>query len=269
MVKKSKLFNLIDSHCHLDFEKLSNDLDQVLDRANNQGVSEIITICTTLTNIDKIEKITNKYDYIWHTAGIHPHEASRDPFATNNQKLLNVCANKKCVGIGEAGLDYYYDFSTKRDQLNCFEMQINASQSIDKPIVIHSRDADKDMEDIIVSNYKLSKFRGVLHCFTGSKELARAALDIGFYISFSGILTFKNSTLLQEIASYIPSDRFLIETDSPYLSPVPFRGKTNEPKNTFYIAKFISKLRGVSFETIAQQSRGNTLKLFNNLRTNL
>tara|TARA_Y100001960_G_C14592291_1_gene786322 strand:- start:37 stop:846 length:810 start_codon:yes stop_codon:yes gene_type:complete len=269
MAKDSKNFNLIDSHCHLDFEELYSDLDQVLYRANNQGVSEIITICTTLTNIDKIEKITRKYKYIWHTAGIHPHEASRDPFATNIEKLLIVCSNKKCVGIGEAGLDYYYDFSPKKDQLKCFEMQINASQYIDKPIVIHSRDADKDMEDIIVSNYKLSKFRGVLHCFTGSKELARAALDIGFYISFSGILTFKNSTLLQEIASYIPSDRFLIETDSPYLSPVPFRGKTNEPKNTFYIAEYISKLRGGSFNAIAQQSRDNTLKLFNNLRTNL
>ena len=178
------------------------------------------------------------------------------------------CLEKKCVGVGEAGLDYYYDFSSKKDQLNCFETQINVSQTINKPIVIHSRDADKDMEEILTSKFNENPFNGVLHCFTGSKKLAKAALDIGFYISFSGIVTFKNSKEIQEIASYVPSDRYLIETDAPFLSPVPFRGKTNEPKNTYFIAEYISELRNISLDMVANQTRDNTLSLFSNMRQN-
>ena len=259
---------LIDSHCHLDYEQLYDDLDDIIYRANQNKVTEFITIGTTLKGINKIKAISKKYKFIWHTAGIHPHKAGIDEFSTDFEKIKKYCLDKKCVGVGEAGLDYYYDFSTKKDQLNCFETQINVSQTINKPIVIHSRDADKDMEEILTSNYNENPFNGVLHCFTGSKKLAKAALDLGFYISFSGIVTFKNSKELQDIASYIPTDRYLIETDAPFLSPVPFRGKINEPKNTYYVAEFISKLRNISLDMVANQTRDNTLSLFGNMRTN-
>ena len=261
-------FKLIDSHCHLDYEQLYDDLDDIIYRANQNKVTEFITIGTTLTGINKIKAISKKYKFIWHTAGIHPHKAGIDEFSTDFEKIKKYCLDKKCVGVGEAGLDYYYDFSPKKDQLNCFETQINVSQTINKPIVIHSRDADKDMEEILTSNYNENSFNGVLHCFTGSKKLAKAALDLGFYISFSGIVTFKNSKEIQDIASYIPADRYLIETDAPFLSPVPFRGKINEPKNTYYVAEFISKLRNISLDMVANQTRDNTLSLFDNMRTN-
>ena len=259
---------LIDSHCHLDYEQIYDDLDNIIYRANQNKVTEFISICTTLSGIKKIEDISKRYDFIWHTAGIHPHKAGIDEFSTNFEKIKKYCLEKKCVGVGEAGLDYYYDFSSKKDQLNCFETQINVSQTINKPIVIHSRDADKDMEEILTSNYSEKPFNGVLHCFTGSKKLAKAALDIGFYISFSGIVTFKNSKEIQEIASYVPSDRYLIETDAPFLSPVPFRGKKNEPKNTYFVAEYISKLRNISLDMVANQTRDNTLSLFSNMRQN-
>ena len=224
-MKDFQKIELIDSHCHLDYEQLYDDLDNIIDRAKQNKVTEFISICTTLTEIKKIEEMSKRYEFIWHTAGIHPHKAGVDEFSTNFEKIKKSCLEHKCVGVGEAGLDYYYDFSSKKDQLNCFETQINVSQTINKPIVIHSREADKDMEEILISHYNENAFNGVLHCFTGSKKLAKAALDIGFYISFSGIVTFKNSKEIQEIATYVPSDRYLIETDAPFLSPVPFRGK--------------------------------------------
>ena len=267
-MKEFQKIELIDSHCHLDYEKLYDDLDNIIHRAKLNKVTELISICTTLTGLTKLEGISKKYNFIWHTAGIHPHKAGTDKFSTNFEKIKKSCLEKKCVGVGEAGLDYYYDFSSKKDQLNCFETQINVSQTINKPIVIHSRDADKDMEEILISHYKENPFNGVLHCFTGSKKLAKAALDIGFFISFSGIVTFKNSKEIQEIASYVPSDRYLIETDAPFLSPVPFRGKTNEPKNTYFVAEFISNLRNIPLDVVANQTRDNTLSLFSNMRPN-
>ena len=267
-MKDFKKIELIDSHCHLDYEQLYDDLDNIIDRAKQNKVTEFISICTTLTEIKKIEEMSKRYEFIWHTAGIHPHKAGVDEFSTNFEKIKKSCLEHKCVGVGEAGLDYYYDFSSKKDQLNCFETQINVSQTINKPIVIHSREADKDMEEILISHYNENAFNGVLHCFTGSKKLAKAALDIGLFISFSGIITFKNSKDIQEIASYVPSDRYLIETDSPFLSPVPFRGKTNEPKNTYFVAEYISKLRNISLDMVANQTRDNTLSLFTTMRPN-
>ena len=259
-------YSLIDSHCHLDYEKLYLELDNVIMRSKEHHVSEMVSICTTLDDIKKIELISKKYDFIWHTAGVHHHKASIDKLSYNLDEIKKNCQNEKCVGVGEAGLDYYYDFSLKKDQRKSFETQINVSQSLDLPIVVHSRDADKDMQELLVSNYSEKLFKGVLHCFTGGKQLAKSALDIGFYISFSGIVTFKNSHELQEIASYVPSDRYLIETDSPFLSPVPFRGKTNEPKNTYFIAECISRLRNTTLQNVAYETRRNTLNLFNKMR---
>ena len=267
-MNKLQNINLIDSHCHLDYEQVYDNLDNIIYRANQNKVTDFISICTTLKGLKKIKEISKKYKFIWHTAGVHPHKAGIDKFSTDFKKIKKLCLEKKCVGVGEAGLDYYYDFSSKKDQLNCFETQINVSQTINKPIVIHSRDADKDMEEILTSKFNENPFNGVLHCFTGSKKLAKAALDIGFYISFSGIVTFKNSKEIQEIASYVPSDRYLIETDAPFLSPVPFRGKTNEPKNTYFVAEFISNLRKISLDMVANQTRDNTLSLFSNMRQN-
>ena len=256
----------IDSHCHLDYEQLSVDLQSIIKRAKEFNVSKLITICTSLEEIKKIEEISSKYNFIWHTAGIHPHKAVIDKFAKDFDTINKNCEHNKCVGVGEAGLDYYYNSAPKKDQMDSFETQINVSQKIRKPIVIHSRDADKDMEEILISKYKDKSFDGVLHCFTGSKKLAKAALDIGLYISFSGIVTFKNSNKLQEIATYVPSDRYLIETDSPFLSPVPFRGETNEPKNVYFIAKFVADLRKISIDLVSKQTYQNTLNLFSNIR---
>ena len=258
--------SLIDSHCHLDYEQLYSELDKVIMRSKEHHVSEMVSICTTLDDIKKIELITKKYNFIWHTAGVHPHKASTDKFSSNFDEIKKYCLKEKCVGVGEAGLDYYYDFSSKQDQKKSFLTQINVSQSLNLPIVVHSRDADKDMQEFLVSNYSEKSFKGVLHCFTGGKELAKSALDIGFYISFSGIVTFKNSHELQEIASYVPSDRYLVETDSPFLSPVPFRGKTNEPKNTYFVAECISKLRNTTLENVAYETSQNAITLFNKMR---
>ena len=258
--------NLIDSHCHLDFEGLYNNLDEKIEHANNLGVKSLITIATKSEYYDKVIKISKKFDNVWFAIGVHPHQASEDPLAQDKDQIKAYLNHKKCVAVGEAGLDYYYNHASKTDQMKCFKMQISIAQETNKPIIIHSRDADKDMSKIIVEEFKKKPFRGVLHCFTGGEELAKKALDIGFYISFSGIITFKNSQKLQEIAKKVPSDKYLIETDSPFLSPVPFRGKMNEPKNVYYIAKFLSSIRNIPIEQLSLETTNNTLDLFNLMR---
>ena len=258
-----KNFKLIDSHCHLDFEELYNNIDEVIQNANNLGVRSIITIATKSSNFEKVKKISEKFENVWFSIGIHPHQASVDPYAQNKKYILESLNHNKCIAIGETGLDYFYNYSSKKDQIDCFKMQISIAQETQKPIIIHSRDADDDMSKILLEEFNKKPFKGVLHCFTGGDRLAKNALDIGFYISFSGIITFKNSQYLQEIFLNVPYDKYLIETDSPYLSPIPYRGKLNEPKNVYYIAKFLSSIRNISIEQIALETTKNTLDLFN------
>ena len=265
---KNIKIRLIDSHCHLDYKELVSDIPKVIKNAKNLGVEKYLTICTRIGNLPNLKKIADNYHDIWFTAGIHPHEASNDPFSFDSDKLKQSFLHKKCVAIGEAGLDFHYDFASKLDQYKCFEMQISVAQELNLPIVIHSRNADEEMIGILKKSYKFKPFTGVLHCFTGGKDLSNFALDIGFYISFSGIVTFKNSIGIQNIAKTIPSNRFLVETDSPFLSPIPFRGKSNEPKNTYYVAKFISELKNSSLEKIAFDTWNNTKNLFKRMKIN-
>ena len=269
MEQNNKLqIRLIDSHCHLDYKELASDIPKVIKSAKHLGVEKYITICTKIKNLHNLKNLADNYNDIWFTAGIHPHEASNDPYSFDSEKLKKSTVHKKCIAIGEAGLDFYYDFASKSDQYKCFEMQISVAQELNLPIVIHSRNADREMIDILNKSYKFKPFSGVLHCFTGGKDLSNFALDIGFYISFSGILTFKNSIGIQSIARTIPNDKFLVETDSPFLSPIPFRGKNNEPKNTYYVAKFISELKNTSIEKIAFDTWNNTIKLFKRMKIN-
>ena len=265
-MKHNKSIKLIDSHCHLDFPELESNLDEIIKLSYLNSVKKIITICTKLSELKKIIDISNRYENIWFTAGIHPHEASYENNSFNNDHLLQlVLKHDKCVGVGEAGLDFFYRKSSYDDQKKSFLMQIDVARKSNKPIVIHSRDADEEMEDILVSEYKKGHFSGVLHCFTGGDKLFSTALKLGFYISFSGIVTFKKSINLQSLASKVPNNKYLIETDSPYLSPEPLRGKTNNPSNVLYVAKFLAKLRNVSINTISNETWNNTCNLFNGI----
>ena len=256
---------MIDSHCHLDFKELILDIPNVINEAKSLGVEKFITICTKLSKLQELQIISENYKDIFFTAGIHPHEAGKDLYSLDDQYLKKSALHNKCVAIGEAGLDFYYNFASKEDQYKCFEMQISVAQELNFPIVIHSREADKEMIEILNKSFKYKPFTGVLHCFTGGSELANFALEIGLYLSFSGIITFKNSLNIQEIAMNAPSNRYLVETDSPYLSPVPFRGKSNMPKNTYYVAKYISELRNEPIEKVALDTWNNTKSLFSRM----
>ena len=214
---------MIDSHCHLDHEPLFNDLDNVLKRSKEVGIKKLLTICTTFESFIKIKQLVNKDDIIYGTYGIHPHEAKNDKVTT---KLIiqEIKANKKIIGIGETGLDFYYNLSDKKDQIKSFEEHIKASIELKIPLIIHSRNSEKEMLEIF-NDYKKYDLKILMHCFTGSKKFAESLLDLNAYFSASGIITFKNSTDLQETFKSIPLEKTLIETDSPYLAPVPNRGK--------------------------------------------
>ena len=214
---------MIDSHCHLDHEPLFNDLENVLKRSKEVGIKKLLTICTTFESFIKIKQLVNKDDIIYGTYGIHPHEAKNDKVTT---KLIieEIKANKKIIGIGETGLDFYYNLSDKKDQIRSFEEHIKASIELKIPLIIHSRNAENEMLEIF-NEYKKYNLKILMHCFTGSKKFAESLLDLNAYFSASGIITFKNSSDLQETFKSIPLEKTLIETDSPYLAPVPNRGK--------------------------------------------
>jgi|TARA_B100001939_G_scaffold237046_1_gene204541 TatD DNase family protein len=256
---------IIDSHAHLDYPKIIEQLDDVIKRANEAGVKKIISIGVKLSKSKNVQAISEKYEDIFFSAGIHPHEASSEPDACNLEAIIQAASHPKCVAIGEAGLDYFYDHSPQEAQQDSFRVQIQAARELDLPIIIHSRDADEDMASIIEEEYEKSPFKGVLHCFSSGKDLAKRAINKGFYISFSGILTFPKSTELREIASKVPCDRILVETDAPFLAPVPFRGKTNEPAYTVYTLKTLSEAIGKPFDEMAKQTFQNTLKLFSKI----
>ncbi len=258
---------IIDSHAHLDFNEIESDIENVINRAKKNGVEEIITISTKLSKINKIISLANKYKNIWFSVGIHPHEAENDLDSCNTEKIIEYAKNKKCVAIGEAGLDYHYCNASPLSQKYSFESQILAAHILNLPIIIHSRDADIDLFTIIKNEMKKNKFNGVLHCYSSGRELALNSIDLGLYISFSGILTFKNSIELQKLAYEIPLNKILIETDSPFLSPVPNRGKINEPSNVYYILKKLSEIRGIDIKDLAKIIRENTLNLFKRINS--
>ncbi|MFL2902059.1 MAG: TatD family hydrolase [Candidatus Pelagibacter sp.] len=214
---------MIDSHCHLDHEPLFNDLENILKRSKEVGIEKLLTICTTFESFIKIKQLVKKDDIIYGTYGIHPHEAKNDK-VTKKLIIDEINANEKIIGIGETGLDFYYNFSDKKDQIKSFEEHIKASIELKIPLIIHSRNAEDQMIKIF-NEYKNHDLKILMHCFTGSKKFAESLLDLNAYFSASGIITFKNSTDLQETFKSIPLEKTLIETDSPYLAPVPNRGK--------------------------------------------
>ena len=256
---------LIDTHAHLDFPELYNRLDEVLKNALENGVRRIVTISTNLNKIDKIIEISKNYKEVYHTVGVHPNEVLKDKNNSNYEMILNLSKNEKCVGIGECGLDYYYGSDCKAEQKESFITQINVSRATNLPLIIHARDADKDMINILESEYKNGPFKAILHCFSSGKDLALCGINLGFYISFSGIVTFKSAKLIQEIATLIPDDKILVETDAPYLSPTPLRGSVNEPKNCSITAKYLADIRKCEFSTFIDQLYMNSFKIFDKI----
>ena len=257
--------SIIDSHAHLDYPQFEGKIDEVLSRAKALGVTEVISIGVKLSAVDGPRRLAETYDNVWFSAGIHPHEASSEPDACNLQAILVAADHPKCVAIGEAGLDYFYDNAPRKVQAESFRVQIEAARQTGKPIIVHARDADADMAEILETEMSKGAFTGVLHCFSSGAELARRAVDIGFYISFSGILTFGKAQELRQIASELPAERLLVETDSPYLAPTPFRGKTNEPGYTRHVLERLAEVRNTCAEHMAEQTRENTLRLFANM----
>ena len=256
---------LIDTHAHLDFPELYNRLDEVLKNALENGVKRIVTISTNLNKINKIIEISKNYEEVYHTVGVHPNEVLKDKNNSNFEMILNLSKNEKCVGIGECGLDYHYGNDSKAEQKASFITQINVSRATNLPLIIHARDADKDMINILENEYKNGPFKAILHCFSSGKDLALCGINLGFYISFSGIVTFKSAKLIQEIATLIPDDKILVETDAPYLSPTPLRGSVNEPKNCSITAKYLADIRKCEFSTFIDQLYMNSFKIFDKI----
>tara|TARA_Y100000590_G_scaffold467369_1_gene646039 strand:- start:1390 stop:2154 length:765 start_codon:yes stop_codon:yes gene_type:complete len=252
---------MIDSHCHLDHEPMYSDLKNVIDRSKKIGLEKILSICTTRDSFKKIIKIV-EFDSIIHgTFGIHPHEVDNDK-VTVNEIIYNVKSNKKIIAIGESGLDFYYNNSDKDEQILSFNKHIEASIELNVPIIVHSRNAEKETFEIL-EKYKSLNPKILMHCFTGSMEFANKLLSINSFFSASGIITFKNSTELQNTFKNIPTNKILIETDSPYLSPVPFRGKKNEPSFIKYTLEKLSQIKELELTATEKITNNNFNNLFN------
>ncbi len=254
---------IVDSHCHLDSDPLNENLEKVLIRANNVGVKCFLTICTEDSSFLKILNILKKYKNVFGTYGIHPHESKLYKTLTVKKIKENLFKDKKVIGVGETGLDFYYNHSDKNSQINSFLKHIQASQETSSTLIVHSRNAEKETFDILQNEIKNKNFKILMHCFTGSKEFAHKLLDIGCYFSASGIITFKKSQELSNTFKSIPNEKILIETDSPYLSPEPHRGKSNEPSFIVHTLKYISKIKNQKPEYIAEITSKNFFKLFN------
>jgi len=253
---------LIDSHCHLNYEGLAERQDEVLETARAAGVTGFLNISTRQREWNDVIAVAEANDDVWATVGVHPHEADAHP-DLGVEALTDAASHQSVIAIGECGLDFFYDKSDRQAQRERFQAHIEAARVTGLPLVVHTRDAEDDTAIMIGKAVEEGGVTGVLHCFTGSQDLARKALDLGFYISLSGIVTFKNARELQETAKIIPDDRILVETDSPFLAPVPHRGQTCEPAFVADTARFVAELRGVPLETLAQQTTDNFFKLFN------
>ena len=256
---------IIDSHCHLTYEPMSSSLNETINRANLDGIKYMLTISTEDKSYNNILKILDKYECIYGSYGIHPHEADKHKEINHKNIIEKVKMNKKIIGVGESGLDFYYNHSKKNDQINLFLEHIEASKHLNLPVIVHTRSAEKETLDILQKATKKSKLKILIHCFTGSKQFAFKLLDIGAYISASGVVTFKKSKELADTFKEIPINRLLVETDSPYLAPEPLRGKSNEPSFIVHTVKFLSKLKEMSFEKFSNETSKNFFKLFGEL----
>jgi TatD DNase family protein len=256
---------LIDSHCHLDFPDFAGELDAVVERARAAGVERMITIGTQLTKAAAVVEIAERYEDVFFTVGTHPHEAAAEG-AEDFAAMRKFAAHPKCVGIGEAGLDYHYDYAPRDVARRVFRGQIKLARELDLPLVIHARDADDDLAAILTEEMGRGRFHALLHCFTSSRELALTALGLGLSISFSGVVTFKKSEGLRAIVRDVPLDRILVETDAPYLAPTPHRGRRNEPAFVVATAAVVAEARGLELEKLAAATRANTLSVFSKLQ---
>ncbi len=256
---------LVDSHCHLDFPDFEGELDAVIGRAADAGIGTALTISTHVTRFDRVRAIAERYDNVYCTVGIHPHEAATEPEVTP-EHLIRLADHPKVVGIGETGLDYFYEHSPRAAQEKSFRAHIGAARETGLPLVVHTREADMDMARILTEEQIAGRFSGVLHCFSSSRMLADTALGLGLYISLSGIVTFKKAKDLRDTARALPLDRVLVETDSPYLAPVPKRGKRNEPAFVAHTAAELARLRDIDVDTLSAATTDNFFTLFSKAR---
>lgn len=255
---------LIDTHCHLDFEDFAADINNVIQRAFDAGVERMVTISTQVSKLDKLINITEMDQRIFCSVGTHPNSAHLEPNIKAEQ-LIELSQHPKVIAFGEAGLDYHYDYSSPQQQKISFIEHIKASRITGLPLVIHTREADDDMEQILREQSQIGAFPFILHCYSSGMKLAKAGIELGGYISFSGILTFKNGQSIRDIAQIVPHERLLVETDAPFLAPIPNRGKINEPSFVRYTAAVLAQTIGVDENTIAELTTRNAFKLFSKM----
>ncbi len=252
---------LVDSHCHLNYKGLVEQQGEVLERARENGVTAMLNISTRECEWDDVIGLAEQESDVWASVGIHPHEADGHT-GVDAVKLVAKASHARVIGIGETGLDYYYDHSDRSQQRASFREHIQAARQTGLPIIIHTRDAEEDTAQILSEEMAVGDFKGVIHCFTASADFARKSLDLGLYISLSGIVTFKNASDIQDVAKWLPADRILVETDAPFLAPVPHRGRTGEPGFVADTARFVAKLRGEGEDALAVQTTENFYRLF-------
>jgi TatD DNase family protein len=256
---------LVDSHCHLDFPDYAGQVDAVLLRAETAGVGVCLTIGTELKRFPGVKAVAEKFPHVWCSVGVHPHESEKE-LLDDEAALIREAAHPKVVGIGETGLDYYYEHSPRGPQQANLRSHIAAARQTGLPVIVHTRDADDDTITILRDEMGKGAFTGLIHCFTGTQKLADAALELGLSISVSGIATFKNSTALRDVIKSVPLDRLLVETDAPFLAPVPHRGKTNEPAFVVHTANMLAELKGVTPEELARVTTENFFRLFSKVQ---
>jgi TatD DNase family protein len=252
---------LVDSHCHLDFPDFADELDAVVDRAHQSGIGLMLTICTHLSRFDRVLAVAERFDGVYCTVGIHPHEAGSEEEATVD-RLVDLARHPKVVGFGETGLDYFYEHSPREAQQKSFRTHIRAARTAGLPVIVHTRDAEDDTRRILREEMEEGAFTGLIHCFSSSAQLAEDVLELGLYLSLSGIVTFKKAEELRTTVATLPLDRLLVETDAPYLAPVPKRGKRNEPAFTAHTAAVIAELQGHRVEDVADATTANFRRLF-------
>jgi TatD DNase family protein len=253
---------LVDSHCHLNFPEFKEDIEGVITRARAAGVRVMQTICTEVEEFEEVSGIAAQHEGIYCSVGVHPNESEQKSKAELDFLLSNA-AHPKVIGIGETGLDYHYAYSSRPVQQESFRVHIEAARKTKLPIIVHTREADEDTVNILAEEMKKGVFTGVIHCFTSTQYLADKALEMGFYISISGIVTFKTAQSIRDTVKTVPLDRLLVETDAPFLAPIPFRGKRNEPAYTVHTNRVVAELKGISEEECAKATTDNFFRLFN------
>lgn len=252
---------LVDSHCHLDFPDFADDLDGVVSRAGQAGVGILLTIGTHICRYDQVLRVAERFPNVYCTVGVHPHEAGVGPFA-DVETLVRLAEHPKVVGLGETGLDYFYDKSPRDKQRESFRIHVEAARRTGLPVIVHTRDADEDTAAILTEEMGKGAFTGLVHCFSSGPHFAEIAIELGLYVSASGIMTFKTAEALRDTLAGVPLDRLLVETDSPYLAPIPFRGKRNEPAYVAHTAARLAQVKGVTIRELEEATTDNFRRLF-------